>query len=97
MSIPIHRETDSRICGATTIAVGNQNVYANFLLVSVNADPNSHNGGSLIAGSKNVFCNNKLVVNHSPDSANPDALCIPRNPHCSPDTASGSPNVFVGD
>ena len=95
---PIHRHSDSRACGATTVVAGNSTVYANGLLVSVNEDPNDHGGGALIAASKKVFVHSKLVVNHSPDSANPDALCPPlAGAHCAPDTASGSLNVHVGD
>jgi len=94
----IHRDTDPRTCGASTVVAGQGNVYSNNLLVSVNADPNTHGGGSLSAASRNVFVNNKLVVNHSPDGAAPDALCPPLGgAHCGPATAGGSPNVFVGD
>jgi len=94
----IHRDTDPRTCGASTVVAGQGNVYSNSLLVSVNADPNTHGGGSLSAASRNVFVNNKLVVNHSPDGAAPDALCPPLGgAHCGPATAGGSPNVFVGD
>jgi hypothetical protein len=94
----IHRLTDPRTCGATTVVVGQGNVYANNLLVSVNGDPNTHGGGNLIAGSNSVFINNILVVNHTPDNASPDALCPPLGgAHCAPATAGGSPNVFVGD
>lgn len=94
----IHRNSDSRTCGATTIVSGQGNVFANNLLVSVNGDPNSHGGGNLIAANNNVYINNKLVVNHSPESASPDALCPPLGgAHCNPQTANGSPNVFVGD
>jgi uncharacterized Zn-binding protein involved in type VI secretion len=94
----IHRNTDSRICGASTVVVGQSTVFANSLLVAVNGDPNTHSGGNLIAACKNVFINQKMVVNHSPDNAEPDGLCpIPGGPHCAPATASGSPNVYVGD
>lgn len=94
----IHRHSDPRSCGATTVVVGQSNVYANGLLVSVNGDPNTHGAGELIATSNQVYVNNKLVVSHGPDAANPDGLCVPLGePHCSPDTAGGSPNVFVGD
>jgi len=94
----IHRDTDPRVCGASTIVTGQSTVYANGLLVSVNGDPNSHGGGELIAACRNVFIGGKMVVNHSPDNASPDALCIPLGPpHCNPATAGGSPNVFVGD
>lgn len=94
----VHRNTDSRTCGASTVVAGNTNVYANNLLVSVNGDPNSHGSGNLVAACNNVFVNNILSVNNSPDSAAADALCIPvGGPHCSPATAGGSPNVFTGD
>lgn len=94
----IHRNTDARSCGATTIVAGQSNVYANDLLVSVSGDPNSHGGGALSAANNNVFINNILVVNDSPESAAPDGLCAPvGGAHCSPVTAGGSSNVFVGD
>lgn len=94
----IHRNTDSRSCGATTIVSGQSNVYANNLLVSVDGDQNSHGGGSLNAANNNVYVNNKLVVNNTPESADPDSLCVPLGgAHCSPVTSGGSSNVFVGD
>ncbi len=92
----IHRHSDSRACGASTVVVGQSTVYANNLLVSVNGDPNSHGGGALSAGSNQVYAGGILVVNHSPDDAAADALC-PIPPHCGPSTASGSPDVYVGD
>ncbi len=92
----IHRHSDARSCGATTTVSGQGKVYANNLLVSVDGDPNSHGAGALIAGSKQVFINNLLVVNHTPDQSNPDNIC-PIPPHCNPETAGGSPDVFVGD
>jgi hypothetical protein len=93
----VHRSTDPRSCGATTVVAGNTSVYANNLLVSVNGDPNSHGGGALIASSNSVFVNNILSVNHGPDSSAPDSLCPSSGgAHCSPVTAGGSPNVFTG-
>jgi len=94
--VAIHRETDSRVCGAGTVVVGQDNVYANGLLVAVDGDPNSHGGGALVAGCKQLFVNSIMVVNHSPDGAAPDALC-PIAPHCAPITAQGSLDVFIGD
>ena len=88
----IHRFTDPRACGARTIVVGQNTVYANMLLVSVNGDPNTHGGGSLIAACRQVFAEGILVVNHTPDTSTPDAF-----PHTVSPTAGGSPNVFVGD
>jgi len=93
---PCHRDTDARVCGASTIVVGNDDVYCNSLLVSVDRDPNSHGGGNLNARNNQVYVHSKLVVNHSPEPASPDNLC-PLPPHCNPLTAEGSPNVFVGD
>ena len=94
----IHRNTDARSCGATTTVVGQSTVYANSLLVSVNGDTNTHGGGELGAANNNVFVNGILVVNDTPESASPDALCSPLGgAHCSPVTAGGSSNVFVGD
>ena len=92
----VHRDGDGRICGATTIVSGNSTVYANNKLVAVNGDPNSHGGGGLIAGCNNVFVHNILSVNDTADGANPDALC-PLPPHCGPNTAGGSPDVFTGE
>ena len=94
---PIHRDTDSRACGASTIAT-NHKVTANSLLIAVNGDPNSHGGGALNASSKKVYCGGILVVIHKADSAAPDALCVPiGGAHCGPSTAQGSPNVYAGE
>ena len=97
MTIPIHRDTDARVCGAATVVAGNFTVRANNLLVSVDGDPNSHGGGALGATSKEGYCHNILVVHHTPDPAAPDALCPPLNgSHCAPATAQCSPDVFTG-
>lgn len=93
---PVHRQTDVRICGHTTVVVGQSNVYANGLLIAVDKDPNNAGGGALIAQCNNVFINNKMVVNNTPDHAEPDSAC-PASPHCDPYTNQGSPNVLVGD
>ena len=94
----VHRHSDSRVCGATTVVSGQSNVYANSLLISVNGDPNSHGGGALSAGSRRVYINSIAVVNNTPDGAAADDLCIPAGgAHCAPVTAGGSPDVYVGD
>jgi len=90
----VHRDTDSRVCGASTVVAGNGTVYVNNLLASVDADPNSHGSGNVIASTKNVYVENKLIVENG-DSSDADAIC-PIPPHCNPATSSGSPNVFVG-
>lgn len=93
---PIHRDRDRRICNHLTVVVGQDDVFANFKLVSVDRDPNTGGGGNLNAANNNVYANFKLVVNHTPEPADPDGSC-PASPHCNPMTAEGSPNVFVGD
>lgn len=97
MTIAVHRDTDARICGHTTVVSGQSNVYANNLLISVDGDPNDAGGGELDAsGTKNVYINNKKIVNNTVDNAAPDSSC-PASPHCNPHTDQGSPDVFVAD
>lgn len=95
-AFPVHRQTDVRICGHTTVVEGQSNVYANGLLIAVDKDPDNAGGGALIAQCNNVFINNKMVVNHTPDHAEPDSACPAPN-HCDPYTNQGSPDVFIGD
>lgn len=66
-------------------------------LWAVVGDPNTDGGGGLHADNpQTVFVNGIAVIDHGPDSADPDSLCIPVGPpHCSPDTAGGSGTVFV--
>lgn len=91
-----HRNNDGRICGATTIVSGQSTVFVNGKLWAVEADPNTHGGGGLIASGDTVFIENKKIIVNAPDSANPDSLCIPLGPpHCNPQTSSGSENVFA--
>ena len=95
MAIPVHRMTDLRVCEATTIVVGQGNVYANGLLVSVHGDPNTHGKGNTVATANNVFINGLLVTKVG-DTALPDDLCIPLGePHCVPRVTTGSGNVFT--
>lgn len=93
----VHRDTDSRSCGASTVSVQGRNVYVNNLLWSIDGDPNSHGSGSLIAATNKVFIGGIAVCNNN-DSAAPDALCptVGGN-HCAPSAVGGSSNVFVGD
>jgi hypothetical protein len=93
----VHRNKDSRACGATTKVSGQSNVYADNLLVSVNGDPNSHGGGALSASCNQVYVNNIMVVDNG-DSASADALCDPvGGAHCVPSASSASGDVIVGD
>ena len=90
----VHRHGDARVCGATTIVLGQSTVYANGLLVSVNGDINTHGAGALVAGSDNVFDGGKAVVNNTPDLAVIDSLG--HGPQLTK-TAAGSSDVNVGD
>lgn len=86
----IHRNGDSRSCGATTIVEGNSTVFANGKLIAVRNDPNSHGNGRLINTGTTVFIEGKPIIVHSPDPATPDNA-----DHPNPMTASGSLNVFA--
>lgn len=93
---PVHRDADSRSCGATTIVSGQKTVWANNLLVSVNGDENTHGSGRLVASCNNVYVENEMVVVEGNDS-NADNRCAPLGgDHCNPKATSGSPDVFVG-
>lgn len=91
----VHRHSDVRICGATTTVVGQQNVYMNNLLASVQGDTNTHGGGNLLASVNpgTVFINNLEMVVVGSD-ASPDRLC-PIPPHCNPKSQAGSGDVFA--
>jgi hypothetical protein len=91
----VHRDEDPRVCGAETVVSNQSSVYANGKLIAVDGDPNSHGAGELIAHSNNVYVEGLLVVNHTPDHAEPDLLIV--IPHSDPYTDGGSPDVFVGD
>ena len=92
----VHRNDDSRICGAATVVIGQSTVFANGKLWAVEGDINDHGDGALIAATgHSVFINGIAVIVHGPDPAVPDALCpIIGAPHCNPQTAQGSDNVF---
>lgn len=90
----VHRHSDSRSCGATTVVTGQSTVFSDDLLWAVDGDPNNHGSGGLIPSGSTVYVEDKLVIVNSPDSANPDSLCpIPGGEHCNPKTASGSGSV----
>lgn len=92
----VHRNGDSRSCGASNKVVGQGDVYVNGKLASVDNDPNSHGGGELNAKNPKVYINGKLVVIQS-NSAAPDGLCpLPGGSHCSPSATGASGNVFIG-
>lgn len=95
MSIAVHRNTDSRSCGAETQVRGQSNVFVNNLLCSVLGDPNTHGGGDLKASNNDgtVFVNG-ILVNLLGSDAGSDSYC-PIPPHCNPKASSASNNVFA--
>ena len=89
----VHRQTDSRVCGATTVVTGQSTVFVENLLWCVDGDPNTDGSGGLIPSGSTVKINGKNVIINS-DHANPDDLCIPIGPpHCDPYATSGSGTV----
>lgn len=92
----VHRNTDSRSCGASNNVVGQSTVYVNNKLCSVDRDPNSHGGGELKAANPQVYVNNKLVVIKG-NSANGDDYCpLPGGDHCNPKATGASGDTYVG-
>lgn len=93
----IHREGDSRICGATTVSVGQGGYYVNGQKAAVDGDPDSHGSGQLIAACNEVYINGKKVVIVT-NSAQMDDLCIPIGaPHCNPLATTGVNNFQIGE
>lgn len=90
----VHRNGDTRVCGANTVVAGNSTVFANNRLVSVKGDPNTHSGGQLHASVNpgTVFIEGKeMVVVGSHASGDRKKGSIHKNPAAS----SGSPNVIA--
>jgi len=97
MSNIVHRHGDLRTCGASTIVVGQNTVFAGGQLIAVDADPNSHGAGNLIAATREVYINGRMVVNVG-DDAYADNLCFDLGgEHCSPNALTGLPTVIIGD
>lgn len=89
-----HLDGDARICGATTVVVGQSTVLVNSKLWAVEGDPNTHGAGNLIPSGSTVFIEGKPVIVHAADAAVADNLCpsLGGN-HCAPATAAGSGDV----
>lgn len=79
-----HRDGDSRACGATTIASGQDFVKVDGKLWAVNGDANSDGGGALVASKTYVTIGGKPII-IAGDSASADSKCIPLGgAHCAP-------------
>ncbi len=70
-----HTHGMKRVCGATTVVIGQKTVFVNGKLWAVRGDPNSHGDGQLINTGTTVFIAGIPVIVHSPDPAVPDDLC----------------------
>ena len=96
MGKPAHRHDDLRVCGATTVVVGQSTVTIAGKLWAVKDDIDSHGNGQLknTTGSS-VTIVGKPVIVHGPDEAQQDDLCpFVGEPHCNPKTQNGSTSVF---
>lgn len=92
----IHRQDDSRTCGATTIVTGQSTVFAGGKLIAVDGDENTDGGGALSTSHASITINGKGIIVVG-DSAAADALCpIPGGDHCAPNASSGLGTVTVG-
>jgi len=91
----VHRDKDSRSCGAKTIGTGNR-VRVNGRIVAVNGDANTDGGGDLIASVTNVKIGGKpIIIQHN--NAKKDNKCpIPGGDHCNPRARGASANVRAG-
>ena len=92
----IHRDKDSRACGATTVTAQTSKVFIEGELVSIDKDPNSHGGGALTATANKVYVGGILIVLKG-DSAAADALCVPLGgAHCAPSATGSASRTYAG-
>jgi hypothetical protein len=93
----VHRDTDSRVCGAKTIVLNQSTVYVNNLLWAVENDRDDHCGaGDLIAEiGTTVEIENKRVIVIGDDAAPDFPGCrVAPFPHTKPRPSQGSDNTF---
>jgi hypothetical protein len=90
----VHRQDDSRFCGATTVVSGQSSVFVNNKLWAVEGDLNTHGAGQLVPvyGPKNVYVENKLVICAVGDKSEPDDY---PHPPGNPDPKGHSMDVVV--
>lgn len=92
-----HRDGDARSCGASTIVTGQDFVFVDGHLWSVDGDENTDGGGSLFAAGSTSVKINGLKVILAGDLSAPDSLCpIPGGPHCAPDAVGFDDLINVG-
>jgi len=94
-----HRNGDLRACGATTVVGGQNFVFVDGQLWSVNGDPNSHGAGQLINSQSYVTINGIPVIlvgdQAAPDNLSPDVLDGGVTPHDDPYASSGDSLINV--
>lgn len=95
----VHRETDSRHCGAQTIVNGQSTFFVNGLKASVEGDLDTHNmQGALISQSPgSFFIEGKKVIVASMDRAAPDSIGLIKHPFSPTDPKQGSNDMFMYD
>jgi len=95
MGYKCHRYGDTRVCGATTVVIGQSTVTIDGKLWAVKGDTNTHSSGALINSTgTSVTINGIPIIVHGPDHASADDLCIPvGEPHCDPYTSDGATNT----
>lgn len=88
-----HRDTDTRFCGATTIAT-DKKVYVNAKAWALAGDPSTHGAGNLVQvyGPGNVYVGGIKVICAVGDKATPDNAFHPVPPT---DPLGHSNDVFV--
>jgi uncharacterized Zn-binding protein involved in type VI secretion len=91
-----HRDGDSRSCGATTIVSGQNFVFVDSHLWSVDGDGNTDGGGALNTSHSWLTIAGKGII-VAGDGAAPDSLCpIPGGPHCAPNAVGFDDLINVG-
>jgi len=70
-----HLHGHSRVCGATTIVIGQSSVFVNSRLWAVLGDVCTHGNGQLINTGHTVFIAGIPVIVHAPDPAAANDYC----------------------
>lgn len=91
----VHRNNDSRSCGAKTIATSSK-VFVNNEPVSIEDDKNTHGNGALIASVSNVLINNKKIIVLNDNAKKDDKCATAGGSHCNPKASGASSNVYAG-
>ena len=86
----VHRESDVRYCGASTIVEGQSKVFINGRLVSVVGDPESHGEGRFQDNAHKVLISGKRIITVD-DVAEGDLAGHPTGPT---NAATGSSKVI---